>query len=103
MASDLEVRKVLNSVKESARLTKSLIAVLNQALAYNSAQSISWNDLATSNPDMVSGGDVVDSSSDPISATPAEVSNALGSLDNLLNTWWATHGGNIQKLTNPIV
>lgn len=99
MAHDNEVKAVVDAMKSCATTAKALKSAIDQALGYNSAQAIDWGDLANTNPALIAGGALV--GYDGI--TPAEVSNLIGSLDTFRGSFWGTHGGNVEKLTLPIV
>lgn len=97
-ATQAEITAIVNSIKELAKQAKILKSLTDQALAHNSAHSIDWNEFAQDYPDLVDeSGDIVDAG-----ITPAELSNAIGSLASY-QTYWTTHGGNFEKLTKPIV
>ena len=88
-----EVNAIATAVVDLANAAKSLKYLADQALAKNAAHSIDWNDLPV--------GAVVDGYL-ACGDTPAEISNAVGSLA-AYQTLWTTHGGNFEKLAKAIV
>lgn len=105
-ASADEVTKIRDACVDIATKLKQAKAIIDQALAFNSAVGTQW--------DEAQAGDVVelhaslfetldgDNVFQGTGITPAEVSNVIGSAANF-QTWWATHGGNMEKLAKPIV
>jgi methyl-accepting chemotaxis protein len=89
MATAAQTSETAAAIVDCANEIKSLMAITNQALDHNSALSIDWNS--------VNAEDIADATD----ATPAEVSNAIGSLASL-QTYWETHGGNFEKLAKAI-
>lgn len=89
-----EVNAIATAVVDLANAAKSLKYLTDQALAKNAAHAIDWNDLPAGAVDAngyLACGD-----------TPAEISNAVGSLA-AYQTLWTTHGGNFEKLAKAIV
>jgi hypothetical protein len=99
-ATDREMLNIATAAKEVAHDLKQLRAKAQQLLGFNSSQAINWGEV-----DDQSHPNVVDSSGTFSSKefTPDELSNFIGSIDNLFVTWWSTHGGNVENLSGPIV
>lgn len=94
-----EVKEIVKAMQSLAKAAKSLKALSDQALGYNSAQGLNWNNVAAEYPELMDeDGDFLE-----IGVSPADVSNVIGSLDIFRTTFWTTHGGNFEKLTTPIV
>jgi hypothetical protein len=94
MATSAEALAVARACSDLAKQAKGLKSLSAQVIANNSANEIDWGN--------VPSGTVTDGLVTGYSFTAAEVSNVLGSLDAFL-TFMGTHGGNFEKLTNPIV
>ena len=99
MAANAEVIAVAAAVAEAARLWKSFKAIADQVLGSNTAHSIDWAQVATSNAGALDGDGHISGKS----YTPAEVSNMIGSLAAHETLWGQGHGGNVEKMTDPIV
>jgi hypothetical protein len=97
MANQIHVTKITAALEDLAKAAKSLRAVIEQGLDYNSAISVDWAEVDTDIPGSVTGGVITGKS-----YTQTDISNAIGSLD-AYRTYWNTHGGNLEKLTDPIV
>lgn len=97
MATNAQATNVIGAAKDLAKRVKALKSDIDQALGYNASLALDWNNLATSNADMVSGGLVSGES-----FAPADVSNVIGSLA-AIQTLWTTHGGNFEKFSIPVV
>lgn len=97
MANQIQVTKIIEALEDLAKSAKALRHIVEQGLDYNSAISIDWAEVDT---DVV--GSVTDGVLTGKSYSQTDVSNAIGSLD-AYRTYWGTHGGNLEKLTNPIV
>ena len=99
---------VANAWKQRAQLAVKLISELETMVDYNADIAIDW-----SNGDLTSGGDdiTVDAAGniDGLTFTPAQVSNAIGTL-NALVTWikggaapsTGDHLGNLNQLVQPL-
>ena len=82
-------KEMLDACADLSSKAKALQYLAAQALANNSAKGLDWNTPG-----------LIDENVEGV--TQAEVSNVIGSLA-AFNTFWATHGGNFEKLTKPIV
>jgi len=99
---------VANAWKQRAQLAAKLVSELEAMIDYNADIAIDW-----SNGDLTSGGDAitVDASGniDGLTFTPAQVSNAIGTLNSLV-TWikggaapaTGDHLGNLNQLLQPL-
>lgn len=96
MATLAQGKEILQSMKDLAKAAKSFKAIVDQALGHNSAISINWGDLAN---DLAAMNDYLVASE---SVSGADISNALGSFA-AFQTYWGTHGGNLEKFAQPIV
>jgi hypothetical protein len=92
MASVAQGREIVAAVKDLAKAAKSLKSIIDQGLGHNSAISIDWGNLPAELADVLEGESV----------SAADVSNAIGSLA-AYQTYWGTHGGNLEKFSAPIV
>lgn len=98
MATNNEIVAIAKAVAECARLLKAAKYITDQTLARNSVEAITWG--ASQDTILSDAG---------LSYTGAEISNALGSLAQLQNYWTnaavtqGDHGGNFEKLVDPIV
>ncbi|QDU97514.1 hypothetical protein [Lignipirellula cremea] len=95
MATSAEIVAIGQAVAACARAAKSLNAITDQTLSRNTVESFDWAaaDADEANAALSAAG---------VSYSSAEVSNAIGSLA-AFQTYWGTHGGNFEKLTDPIV
>ena len=94
-ASISEINAVSTAIVSLANAAKSLKSLTDQVLAKNAAHSIDWNALpdgAVDQAGYLACGD-----------TPAEISNAIGSLAAYQALWANGHGGNFEKLAKAIV
>lgn len=94
MANFTEIKAVADALAALAGKAKSLKSLADQTLANNSALQIDWGNVDAG---MITNGDLTGTN-----ASPAEISNVIGSLA-AFQTFWETHGGNFEKLTTPIV
>jgi hypothetical protein len=92
MPTIVQGKEIVQSVKDSAKEAKSLKSIIDQALGHNSAISINWGSLPAELEAVLTDESV----------SAADVSNAIGSLA-AFQTFWATHGGNLEKFCKPIV
>ncbi len=90
-----EINEVATAAVSLANTAKSLKKLADQVLDKNAAHSIDWNSLpegAVDQAGYLACGD-----------TPAEISNAIGSLAAYQALWANGHGGNFEKLAKAIV
>ncbi len=92
MATENQASLILAAAKDVSRVLKANKSVVDQFLAHNSAISIDW----------AASPDEVDAALEGEDVSAAEVSNVIGSFAALV-TYWASHGGNIEKFCNPVV
>lgn len=97
MAATLnEISDIHAAVVSLANAAKSLKFLADQALAKNSAHGMDWGNLPDGAVD--ANGYLVGTDD-----TPAEISNAIGSLASYKELWLNGHGGNFEKLAKAIV
>ena len=96
MATVAQIKTITKYCTDLAKAAKSMKYLSAQLLANNSALAINWNALPAGSVDADSGKIV------GTSIAPDEVSNVVGSLTAYAD-FWATHGGNFEKITEPIV
>lgn len=98
MATTAEIVAIASAVKDVARMLKAAKYAADQVIARNQVEAITWD----------SGEDAALAAAG-LSFTGEEVSNALGSLVEFRDYWTngavtqGDHGGNFEKLTEPIV
>jgi len=93
---DTQVIKLAQAGQDMADKCAQLKALGDQFLRENSSEALNWGTLASTNPNTVDEDGYIEG----FDFTPAELSNWIGSLDNLLSTWWGTHGGNVTNVTS---
>lgn len=91
-----------NQITEQAQATavvaqqiKSVLVIARQVVAHGQTLGVDWNDL----PAEAEDGEFVVGTE----MTPGQVSNAIGSIDNFVSTFWAGQGVNLELLSKPIV
>lgn len=105
MASDGEILELVRYVRDTANTMKSTNGQTYQLATKNDSLAIDWNNLATSNPDVLDENGLLVG----YNFTPADVSNFLGSLAQFLNYYNGSavaagaHGSNAEQLSLPIV
>lgn len=88
-----EYAAIAESVSQVASKMKQAKYLAEQVLANNSAQGADWNSQEAADALTAAGVDY----------TPAEISNAIGSLSTFTGAgFWNTHGGNFEQLAKPI-
>lgn len=97
-ATNAEIVAIAKAVADCAKKLKQAKAIVDQTLSRNTVESITWG--ASQDTILSDAG---------LSYTGAEVSNAIGSLAQYQNYWGnavvtqGDHGGNYEKLVDPIV
>lgn len=91
-----------NQITEQAKATaavaqqlKAALVLARQVVAHGQTLGVDWNNLPNEAKDgnFVLGTEI----------TPAQASNAIGSIDNFVSTYWAGQGVNLEILSKPIV
>lgn len=98
MATNTQATSVIDAVKDLSKQVKALTSNIDEALRFNTMLGLNWNNLASSNPELVGGGLVVGES-----VSPADVSNALGSLAAIQTLYAGGDGTNLEKFSLPVV
>ena len=93
MATRAEILAVADSMCDVSTKLKQAKSISDQALESNTVRAINWT-----SPEVE---DVLATAGRTFSGQ--DVSNSIGSIDNYVKSWWATHGQNLEKLTKPIV
>lgn len=96
---DSQVLKLAQAGQDMADKTAQLKALGDQFLRENSSEALDWGNLAASNPNTLDADGYIQG----FDFTPAELSNWIGSLSNLLDEssgWWSTNGGNVTNMTS---
>jgi hypothetical protein len=89
-----EIVDIGKGIADCAKGLASTNKLIIETLERNTGEAFDWGgaDAATANTALTGAG---------LWYTAAEVSNAIGSLA-AFQTFWATHGGNLRKLTKTI-
>lgn len=100
--SDAEVVGIAKQVVALSSQFKESRHLSRQLLENGQAMSINWGTLTQDNPSLLDENGLF---VDPALAgkSPAEISNAIGSMDTFGSSYWPTHGGNFELLAPPII
>lgn len=92
-ATEKEMLAVSDALVTASTALKSTRVTIIQVIESNSNHTIDWLDAAIDQMLLDAGKDY----------DGDDLTNIVSSLDDLRTTWWGVHGGNVDKMTPPIV